>query len=220
MAIYPHGTTARYAQGCRCGLCRHAQAKHAPTPPAPERVPAGPVRAHIDALLDEGVILADLARRIGYGRTTLHNIRTGHSETTLAVIAEDILSVKHGDVPAREPAVVRNPCAHCDRPARRRGLCFRHRREAEAGVIPMPALRLLTETPEGRAYMASANRRRVDEYIAQIDAGLSDGVPIEETVDRLGWGRSAAARTLYRRGRRDLAAPLQRIVTEAWRAAS
>lgn len=222
MAIHAHGTQQRYRTGCRCGLCSLAWEKLHPTPveQAQDRVPAGEARAHLEELLAGGAILADLARHIGYARTTLYNIHTGKTVATLAVIAEDILSVKPGDVPAPAPAAPRTPCVHCDRSARRRGLCFRHWREAEAGVIPMPARRLHTRTPEGRAYMASANRRRVDEYIAQIDAAIAEGVPVEVAVDRLGWGRAAAARTLYRRGRRDLASPLQRVVTAAWRAAA
>lgn len=207
-----HGTAPMIARGCDCNLCVLVRDTAAPRGPELGSVPAEPVRAHLDMLSDQGWTMTALADQLGYHRNTLYGIRGGHRVTVTPYVAEDILGFTE---PAPAPLPVRHPCMHCDREARRRGLCHRHWREAQEGVIPMPTPTNRTQSSEGRELLAAANRRRVDEYIEQIDADIAAGVPVQEAVERLGWGVSAAARTLYRRGRNDLAAPLSRAV---WRA--
>lgn len=68
-----------------------------------------------------------------------------------------------------------------------------------------------------RAKGIGPRRARVDHRIEELDFLIGGGVPVEEAVARLGWSMAAAARTLRRRGRVDLARPLERQRAAAWR---
>lgn len=96
MSIQSHGTRTRYDKHqCRCGLCRAANAKYERDRRAGVRlsVPAGEVRARLNALLDLGWTYTGLAAHIGYDRGVLRNIATGRTQWTTRLTAEDILSV-------------------------------------------------------------------------------------------------------------------------------
>lgn len=210
-----HGTPQLIARGCTCNLCTLVREQAEPAKPT--RIPSARVRAHLDALSDSGWSIAELARRLGYHENTLYDIRKGRTLRTAQYIAEDILTVQPKPITPRTAGEA--ACMHCDRPARTRGLCHRHWREAKEGVIPMPQPRRRYTSIERADRIAATRRRRLDLLIAEVDALVTAGMPVEAAVDQVGWGRSAAARALYRRGRLDLARPLQRLVTAARRAA-
>lgn len=88
-----HGTAKTIAAGCVCNLC--TLVRNTPSQRGPERrsVPAETVRAHLDALSDQGWTMTDLAEHLGYHRNTLYNIRGGKNVTVTGLLAEDILSV-------------------------------------------------------------------------------------------------------------------------------
>lgn len=206
-----HGTPRAVAAGCNCNLCTLVR-EQAPVPAAPSTTE---VREHLDALVASGWTVPKLATHLGYHQNTLYGIRQGRTHQVTAEVAEDILSATPKEP---SPAPAHTPCLHCARPTRTRGLCFRHWREAKEGVIPMPAQPRRIVSPETLAKVAASRRRHLDDVIDQVDGLVRSGVAVEVAVDRVGWGRSAAARALYRRGRMDLARPLQRVVTAARRA--
>lgn len=95
MAIYPHGTLQKHAQGCRCALCELIHARYYPPKPKPaaHSIPARPVRDHIRALRDSGWMVQEIADRAGYHEGTIRNIGSGRNLWTDSLVAEDILSL-------------------------------------------------------------------------------------------------------------------------------
>lgn len=88
-----HGTAKSIAAGCGCNLCVLVRETPTRRTPAPDVVPVETVRAHLDALADQGWTMTDLANHLGYHRNTLYAIRGGKTLTVTPYIAEDILSV-------------------------------------------------------------------------------------------------------------------------------
>lgn len=113
---YEHGTRACYVRdGCRCNLCRRANAEYqksrqrlieAGTPP---HVDAAPVRLHVRALMSsrypgahDGIGWRRVADLAGVSRSTVHalvygkrgkptaRIKRGHAERLLAVHPDDL----------------------------------------------------------------------------------------------------------------------------------
>ena len=95
-----HGTAPMIARGCTCNLCTLVRDTASPRGPEKGSVPSAPIRAHLDALADQGWTMTDLAEHLGYHRNTLYNIRGGKSITVTGLLAEDILSVPLKEVPA------------------------------------------------------------------------------------------------------------------------
>lgn len=92
----PHGSRTRYSlHGCRCTRCRAAHAEYERRRRSGVRlsVPSGAVRAHLQALLEDGWGLTQLADHVGYDRSTLRHIVSGRRQWTAHLTAADILSV-------------------------------------------------------------------------------------------------------------------------------
>lgn len=88
-----HGTQKSIAAGCDCNLCELVQHMSSTRSPSEGSVSVATVRAHLDALADQGWTMKDLADHIGYHRNTLYNIRGGKTLAVTRYVAEDILSV-------------------------------------------------------------------------------------------------------------------------------
>ena len=61
--------------------------------PGPRLTDRAPVAAHLDALRDAGMTLADIAAVSGYSRSYLHDVMAGRSQRIRAIAAEDLLSI-------------------------------------------------------------------------------------------------------------------------------
>lgn len=88
-----HGTALMIARGCTCNLCALVRDTASPRGPEKGSVPSAPIRAHLDALADQGWTMTELANALGYHRNTLYHIRSGRTVTTTGHLAEDILSI-------------------------------------------------------------------------------------------------------------------------------
>lgn len=91
----PHGTTHGYRRHrCGCDPCLHAQRadEKAVRAHGPATTPVAPVRAHIAVLAESGLTVAEIARRAGYGRQTVHYINR-YAKACDRYIAEDLLAV-------------------------------------------------------------------------------------------------------------------------------
>lgn len=88
-----HGTAKTIASGCGCSLCTLVKHTSTPRRPEPAAVPAATIRAHLDALANQGWTMTALAARLGYHVNTLYAIRAGRTVTTTPHLAEDILTI-------------------------------------------------------------------------------------------------------------------------------
>ena len=61
--------------------------------PGPRLTDRAPVAAHLDALRDAGMTLADIAAVSGYSRSYLHDVMAGRSQRIRDITAEDLLSI-------------------------------------------------------------------------------------------------------------------------------
>lgn len=89
---YPHGTRARYnATKCRCFRCRRANAAYEQQ--RQRRVPADRARAHLVALVEQGIGLRSIADATDIARTQLKKIATGVRTKIDPSVEEKILDV-------------------------------------------------------------------------------------------------------------------------------
>lgn len=86
-----HGTAQMIREGCRCNHCTLVREMYYRS--RPRSVAARIVRDHLQALMDDGWTLSELAAHIGYPRQTLAGIVSGRNLWTSKFIAQDILSV-------------------------------------------------------------------------------------------------------------------------------
>ncbi|MGW2520516.1 helix-turn-helix domain-containing protein [Streptomyces sp. NPDC001617] len=109
--IPEHGTSNRYAYGCRCTPCTRA-ATRADTERKldrlagrPRQIPAGPASEHARALKARGLSLTQIGREAGLRTSTISRLINGQRDI-LAVNAAKVLAVplnvraSTGDVPA------------------------------------------------------------------------------------------------------------------------
>lgn len=90
-----HGTHHTYFKHqCGCDLCLAAARERDRLVRAhgPATTSVAPVRAHIAALAESGLTVAEIARRAGYGRQTVHYINR-YARSCDRYIAEDLLAV-------------------------------------------------------------------------------------------------------------------------------
>ncbi|MFD7995577.1 hypothetical protein [Streptomyces mexicanus] len=109
--IPEHGTSNRYAYGCRCRPCTKAatradaERKLDRLAGRPRQIPAAPAAEHARALLNRGLTVTQIARESGLEPSTIRRLVGGQKEI-LAVNAAKILAiplnvrVTAGDVPA------------------------------------------------------------------------------------------------------------------------
>ncbi len=106
MTLPDHGRATRYRDhGCRCEDCTRAatrqlkayrvatRADHKGRPTVPMRVPIGPIRDHIAALLASGWTRRTLAAEVGVSHDHMHWIITGPSRSMHRTRAAVILAV-------------------------------------------------------------------------------------------------------------------------------
>jgi hypothetical protein len=87
------GSRVSYLGGCRCHACRAANVAYlAARPRRKSSVPAGPARAHLEALQSKGIGLDQAARESGVSRRIVYEVRSGarvwiRPETSAALLA-------------------------------------------------------------------------------------------------------------------------------------
>ncbi|MFR9794174.1 hypothetical protein ACL07V_37065 [Streptomyces sp. MB22_4] len=106
-----HGTSNRYAYGCRCQPCTKAatradaERKLDRLAGKPRQIPAQPAADHVRALMERGLTITQIGREAGWDPSSIRRLLLGQKEI-LAVNAAKVLAVpldvrvSLGDVPA------------------------------------------------------------------------------------------------------------------------
>jgi hypothetical protein len=94
----PHGTATRYVAGCSCLDCCEAWAAYAADAREGRRyvrrnLDPGPVRRHILYLLNQGLMLKDIAHRAAVRRETIRAIRDKRYSSVKRETADAIFGV-------------------------------------------------------------------------------------------------------------------------------
>jgi len=110
--IAEHGTANRYSYGCRCKPCTKAatradaERKLARMAGKPRSVPAGPVIAHVKALIGRGLTSWQIGREAGIEPSTVRRLAASEQKTVWARTADKVMAVpldvrvSLGDVPS------------------------------------------------------------------------------------------------------------------------
>lgn len=116
--LHSHGTRAAYVRdGCRCRDCTDANTREQGIHNREKvygryddgRVDAAPAAAHLEALIDSGISLDQVARLIGCSRSTLHLLRGTYSpgkkpqERILRRISDGILFIENDPIKYAHP---------------------------------------------------------------------------------------------------------------------
>ncbi len=103
------GSHSRYSAGCRCAACTRAHAFYLCDWRAGRieaRVDAAPVRAHLQRLVDSGLILAHLADEARVPRRTVYGLWRRSHHTTHRRTADALLALRPLEIEALLPARV------------------------------------------------------------------------------------------------------------------
>lgn len=110
MALHAHGSPRKVASGCGCNLCVLVRESTPRGYRRPTSVPVSTAQEHIVKLTTQyGWSIANLAKTLGYGESTLHAIRSGRWQFIGGEMSEDILCIPLDPAPGWTPGVVTRP---------------------------------------------------------------------------------------------------------------
>ena len=110
MALHAHGSPRKVASGCGCNLCVLVRESTPRGYRMPTSVPVSKAQEHIVTLTTRyGWSIANLAKTLGYGESTLHAIRSGRWQFIGGALSEDILCIPLDPAPGWTPGVVTRP---------------------------------------------------------------------------------------------------------------
>lgn len=110
MALHAHGSPRKVASGCGCNLCVLVRESTPRGYRMPTSVPVSTAQEHIVKLTTQyGWSIANLAKTLGYGESTLHAIRSGRWQFIGGALSEDVLCIPLEPAPGWTPGAVTRP---------------------------------------------------------------------------------------------------------------